>query len=317
MKNILLAESEFGKEAEALLKKHGRVIQYGSHRLFLKNLPAADIIVTGLEEKLLSSVLRSALRLRLIGSRTTQLRYIDLDECKRRGIKVVNIKADSPVLKNTPSTAEETMALIFALARNIPWAFDALKRGKWERRKYGGTEMKGKSLGLIGFGRLGKLVAGYAQSFGVRVSACDPFVPAAEMRRHGVRRLALGALLKSSDIVSVHATYNDSTFGMLKREHFRMMRPHALFINTARGEIIDEKALLLALRGGWLAAAAVDTLAGEKPDGSHLADNPLVHYARNHENLIIVPHLGGATKEATEKTQNYISALVVKEMRKM
>src|SRR3989344_1563241 len=234
MTNILLAENEFGKEAEALLKKHGMVVQYGSHRLFLKNLPYAEVIVTGLEEKILLPVIRSARRLRLIGSRTTQLRYIDIDECRLRNIKVVNIKAESPVLKNTPSTAEETFALILALSRNIPWAFDALKRGKWERRKYGGTEMKGKSLGLIGFGRLGKLVAGYAKAFGMRVSAYDPFVSAGVMRRLGVRSAALHVILKSSDIVSVHATYNDSTLGLLSRKHFRMMQPHALFINTAR-----------------------------------------------------------------------------------
>ena len=275
------------------------------------------MIVTGLEEKILLPVIRSARRLRLIGSRTTQLRYIDLDECRRRGIKVVNIKTGSLVLKNTPSTAEETMALILALSRNIPWAFDALKRGKWERRKYGGTEMKGKTLGLIGFGRLGKLVAGYARAFGVRVCAYDPFVSAVDMRRHGVRKTTLAELLKKSDIVSVHATYDDSTFGMLTHAHFRLMRPHALFINTARGEITDEKALLLALKSRWIRGAAVDTLAGEKPDGSHLSGNPLVAYARVNENLIILPHLGGATKEATEKTQNYISVLVVKEIKKM
>lgn len=317
MVTILLAEREFSKGAEAFLKNYGEVVHYGSHRAFLKNVPKAEAIITGLEEKLLRPTLLLAKRLRIIGSRTTQLRYIDLDECGRREIKVVNIKAESPVLKNTPSTAEETFALILALARNIPWAFDSIKQEKWERRKYGGIEMKGKNLGLIGFGRLGKLVAGYAHAFGMRVSAYDPFVRTEEMRRYKVHHRGLAELLKKSDIVSVHATYNDATFGMLKQEHFRMMRRTALFINTARGEITDENALLQALKSGKIAGAAVDTLAGEKPNGGHLVNNPLVQYARTHENLIIVPHLGGATREATEKTQNYISRLVVTEIKRL
>lgn len=317
MVTILLAENEFAKEAEAILAANGRVVRYGSHKLFFKNLPSADVIVTGLEEKLLKPVLNRARRLRLIGSRTTQLRYIDLNECRRRKIKIVNIKAESPVLQDTPSTAEETFALILSLSRNIPWAFDSIKRGKWERRKYGGTEMKGKNLGLIGFGRLGRIVAHYGGAFSMRVFAYDPFVSSREMQRHNVRKVTLAALLKNADIVSVHAIYNDATFGMLSRKHFHFMKPTAIFINTARGEITDEKALLEALTTKRIAGAAVDTLAGEKPDGGHLVNNPLVRYAKTNENLVIVPHLGGATREATEKTQNYISKLVVTEIKRL
>lgn len=143
----------------------------------------------------------------------------------------------------------------------------------------------------------------------MKVIAFDPFVSKEKMARQAVQKVGLETLLKTSDIVSLHCIYDKSTEKMLGRKHFKLMKPSAVFINTARGEITDERALLEALKKKWIAGAAVDTLSGETPDGSHLQDNPMVAYARNHENLIIVPHLGGATVEATEKTQVYIAEL--------
>lgn len=308
--NILIAEKEFSEKAKKILAVQGKIIDFGSRSLFFRNLPRADAVLVGLEVKFDKSTLERARRLKVIGTRTTQMRHIDLAETKKRGIKVINIKASSSVLKKIPSTAEETFALLLALVRKIPWAFEAIKKEKWDRRKYGGNELEGKSLGLIGFGRLGKLVARYARAFGMKVMAHDPYISKGEMKRHRVHKIGLMALLKNSDIVSLHAVYNNSTHDLLKEGHFRVMRKNAVFINTARGEITNEKALLKALQKKWIAAAAVDTLAGETPNGSHLKNNPLVKYARGHENLIIVPHLGGATQEATEKTQVYIAELV-------
>src|SRR3989338_725386 len=154
MTNILIAEKEFSQGAKKILARRGKVHDFKSRGHFFKNLKNADALVTGLEIKLSKDVLTRAPRLKLIGSRTTQLRYIDLNECKRRGIKVVNIKADSPVLRKTPSTAEETIALMLALMRKIPWAFESLKRKEWKRKYYGGFELYEKTIGLIGFGRL-------------------------------------------------------------------------------------------------------------------------------------------------------------------
>ena len=173
----------------------------------------------------------------------------------------------------------------------------------------------GKTIGLIGFGRLGRMVADYSHAFGMKVLACDPYVNSAEMKKLGVKKVVLDSLLKNSDIVSAHCVYDDTTLGLLKEKHFKVMKKTAVFINTARGEITDEKALLKALKNKWVAGAAVDTLSGEAPDGSHLAKNPLVAYAIVNENLVIVPHLGGATKEATERTQVYISELVADEIK--
>lgn len=317
MLNILLAEKIFSLKAKKILSQKGRVLDFISRRAFLRNLPKADVLVNALEVKLDRNILEKADRLRLIGSRTTQLRYINLGVCKERGIKVINIKANSAVLRMTPSTAEETMALIFALLRRIPWAFDSIKKGRWERKKYEGRELFGKTIGLIGFGRLGRMVAKYGRAFGAGIVAYDPYVGKRAMGLFGVKKMSLISLLRKSDVISLHSIYNDSTFGLLKQEHFKRMRPDAIFINTARGEITDEAALLMALKKGWIAGAAIDTLAGETPNGSHLKGNVLVEYARKNKNLIIVPHLGGATKEATERTQIYISELVVKELKKI
>lgn len=315
MPSILIAEKEFSPSAKKILGKAGQVLDYDSTEGFLRDLPRADAVVTGLEIKFNKTVLDKAPRLKLIGSRTTQLRYLDLDECRKRGIKIVNIKTRSPVLKKTYSTAEEAIALTLALLRNIPWAFEAIKKGAWERKKYGGHELMGKIIGLIGLGRLGKMVANYSRVFGMKVLAFDPYVDSIEIKKHQARKVGLDYLLKNSDIVSLHSVYNESTRGFIKERHFELMKKNAVFINTARGEITDELALLKALKNNWIAGAALDTLAGEAPDGSHLIDNPLVNYAREHQNLIIVPHLGGATREATERTQKYISELVVKEIK--
>ncbi len=313
---ILIAEKDFSQKAIAFLSKHGKVTDFGSRATFFKNLPDAEAVITGLEVKLHKSTLDKAKKLKLIGSRTTQLRYLDLDECKRRGIKVVNIKADAPALQKTPSTAEEAMALILTLLRRLPWAFESIKRGEWDRKKYGGHELAEKTIGLIGFGRLGRMVSKYSRAFDMKVIATDPYVDSATMKEFGVDKVSLNELLKTADIVSLHSIYNDETFGMLKFEHFAMMKSEAVFINTARGEITEEAGLLRALKEKKIAGAAVDTLANESPDGAHLTKNPLVEYARKHDNLIIVPHLGGATQEATERTQLYISELVINEIKK-
>jgi D-3-phosphoglycerate dehydrogenase / 2-oxoglutarate reductase len=297
---ILLAEP-FTERARRVLDDVGEVVDWDETRL-----GDAEAVVTGLELHLRKPLLDRMPKLRVIASRTSQLRHLDLDEAAERGIAVLSIDPDAPALKETSSTAEETFALLLALVRNLPWAFDALKHERWERRRYGGHELKGKTLGVIGYGRLGRMVANYARAFGMRVLVNDP----------GENGASLDELLRESDVVSVHCTFDESTRGLLGEEQFRSMKPTSYFVNTARGEITDERALLAALEQGWIAGAAVDTLAEEQPDGSHVRGNPLVEYARTHENLIVLPHLGGATEEATERTQLYIAEKLAEWLRR-
>jgi D-3-phosphoglycerate dehydrogenase / 2-oxoglutarate reductase len=309
---ILIAESSFAPAARAILAEAGPVLDFESHERFVEQLPEADAVVAGLEVHFDAGLLGRAARLRTIATRTSQLRHVDLDEAKRREIAIIFIRPDDPVLQETSSTAEEAFALLLALARNVPWAFDSVKRGEWERTRFGGSELRGKTLGVVGFGRLGRMVAGYAQAFGMRVVAHDPHVA---IEAEAVEPVSLDALLLRSDIVSIHCTYSPETAGLIGCDEFAAMRKGALFVNTARGEITDEAALLAALNSGHLGGAAVDTLGGEQPDGAHLQGHPLVEYARNHENLIVLPHLGGATVEATERTQVHIAQLLVEHLR--
>jgi D-3-phosphoglycerate dehydrogenase len=306
---ILIGESRFADSARRVLAAAGDVVDDAA---FDERLADADALVVGLERRLDAALLQRAARLRVIATRTSQLRHLDRDEAERRGIAVLFVEPDAPALQETASTAEETMALLLALVRNVPWAFGALLDGRWERARYGGSELRGKTIGLIGFGRLGRMVARYAQAFELRVVAHDPYVPDAELVERGVEPVGLDELLAAADVVSIHCTWSDETYGLLGERELAAMRPGALLVNTARGEITDERALLAALESGRLGGAAVDTLAGEDPAGGHLAGNPLVEYARTHENLIVLPHLGGATREATERTQLYISEQLVR-----
>ena len=293
---ILVAESRFAPQALAVLGEDAEICTDLSARI-----EEADAVLVALEIPLTRALLDRAQRLRVIATRTSQLRHLDVAEAERRGIAVLSIEADAPALQQTNSTAEEAIALLLALVRNVPWAFDALKDGRWERSRYGGSELAGKTIGLVGYGRLGRKTAGYAKAFGMRVLAHDPYVEV------DVEARSLDALLAESDVVSLHCTWSDETRGLIGARELAQMKPGAVLVNTARGEITDEAALVDALAGGRLAGAAVDTLAGELPDGSHVVDNALVQYAKTHENLIVVPHLGGATVEATERTQIYIA----------
>jgi D-3-phosphoglycerate dehydrogenase / 2-oxoglutarate reductase len=303
---ILIGESGFSPSAREILARVGDVVDFAGAERFAELLPEADAVVVALEIHLDAGLLARADRLRVIATRTSQVRHLDLEVAKRRRIEVLSIEADAPTLRETTSTAEEAVALLFALARNLPWAFDALKAGRWERRRYGGIELHGKTIGIVGLGRLGRMVAAYARALGMTVVANDPYVADDVFAAHDVERAELDDLLRRSDVVSLHCTWSEETYGLIGARELALMRPGALLVNTARGEITDETALLSALRGRALGGAALDTLAGEDPEGRHLAGNPLVDYARTHENLIIVPHLGGATVEATERTQRFI-----------
>ena len=171
------------------------------------------------------------------------------------------------------------------------------------------------NVGIIGFGRLGSIVARYGRAFGKEVIACDPFVSTRAMARLGARKVTMDTLFKRADIVTNHVLHTSKTTNLVTRRHFRMMKPTAYYINTARGEINDEPALLRALQKKWIAGAALDVLANEDPRGRHIHHHPLVRYATRRRNLIIVPHLGGATFESMAKTEELIAERIVERLR--
>lgn len=311
---ILLTEPDgYSPKAIFLLKKLGEVITHPlNQKEFDKILPEVDILVVKLKIKINKDILKRAKNLKAIATNTTGLNHIDLEEAKKRGVTVVSLRGHTAFLEKIHATPELTFGLILSLIRKIPWAFESVKSGLWDRNKFAGYELNGKILGIVGFGRIGRIVSRYAKAFGMTVMACDPNVDEQAMQTRGAKKVSLEEIFKVADILSIHVLYEAELDRMIKEEHLKLMKPTALLINTARGELIDETALFKALKNKWLAGAAIDVMNSEDSAGEHLKQNPLLIYAKKHDNLLITPHLGGATKEAWEATEEYLAKLVLK-----
>lgn len=315
--NILILESEgCSPAALARYRSLGRVVIWADlpARGRGRALASADILVVRLAHRIDTAWLDRMPRLRLIVTPTTGLTHIDMNAAQKRGIKILSLRG-ADVLKGIPSTAEETMGLILSLVRRIPWAFEDVKRGRWNRDAWRGHQLSGKILGIVGLGRLGGMMARYARSFGMRVIAADPHVSAGKMASARIEKVSIAALFKKADIVSVHAILTDETRDMIQKGHLKSMKRSAYLVNTARAELIEEGALAEALRHGWIAGAAVDVLRNENGKGTHLAKDPLWRYAKTNTNLLIVPHLGGATYEAMATTEEWIAREAVRTLR--
>lgn len=232
-------------------------------------------------------LMEAAPLLRVIGRAGVGVDNIDLEAATERGIPVLNAPSG-----NTVSAAELTLALLLSLVRRIPAADRSLREGRWERSALAGTELRGKTLGLIGAGRIGGEVARRAHGFGMRVVAYDPYLTEERAQELGVERLELTELLPRADVVTLHVPLTTDTRGIVGRKELAAMKPTAFLVNAARGGVVDEEALGEALEEGWIAGAAVDTYVTEPlPDDSPLREAP---------NLVLTPHLGASTAEAQE-----------------
>lgn len=286
MVKILITEPEyFGAEARKILSRHGTVVAKRLTREELeKRIPEFDAIVVRIETNLDSKILSKAKRLRVIGSATTGLNHIDLRYVKEHGITLINLHGT-----HTVPTAEHTLALMLSLCRKIPWAHVALSNGEWKRYRFIGMQLSGRTLGIIGLGRIGSQVAVYAKALGMQVIAYDPYAKPRE-----IKLVSLKALLKEADVVTIHAALTDETMGMVSTRELHAMKKNALLINTARGEIVDQRALLKALGRGIIAGAAEDVFPTEPMEDK----DALQAYARSHKNLIITPHIAASADTA-------------------
>lgn len=313
--DILVVEPHvYSNEALAIYKKIGTV-RLVSDEKKIKAFPKkgdekTTILVTRFHMRIDKALMERLPRLKIIGMPTTGLNHIDVAYAEEKGIKIVSLKGHADFLKNVPSTAEHTFALLLSLIRNIPSSFDAVKKGEWNHVPYIGRQLEGKTIGLIGFGRLGKIVARFAKAFGMKVIAHDPYITVTEMKKSFVESVSLSDVLKTSDIVSLHVAFSPETKALIGFSDFKKMKRSALFINTARAEIIEKGALAKALAGKVIAGAAIDVMDNESGKGGFLKKDSLWKYAKKHDNLIISPHLGGATKEAMGMTEVYIAKRV-------
>ncbi len=256
-----------------------------------------DALVVRSETKVTRPVIEAATRMQVIGRAGVGVDNIDLDAATERGVIVVNAPQG-----NTIAAAEHTLALLMALARHVPQADASMRSGKWDRKNYLGTEIRGKTLGIVGLGKIGSEVARRAVAMEMRVLAHDPFVPAERVRALGVESVDFEQLIMLSDFITVHPPLTASTQGMIGEAEMARMKDGIRLINVARGGIIDEAALVAAVASGKVAGAAIDVFTAEPP-----RDNPLIGDPR----IIVTPHLGASTAEAQERVAVDVAEQIV------
>lgn len=303
---ILVTESsKFSARAAALLGRAGDLVLADFDREgLLSAVREADVLWVRLRHRINAEVINAASQLKIIVTPTTGLNHIDMGEVTRRKMQVLSLRGETEFLKGVRATAEHTLTLILAVMRHLPAAAAHVAKGDWTRDLFRGRELYGKTVGVVGYGRLGRIVAHYLKAFDTRILAADPNVDAGSVEPN-ITLVPLSELLREAEIVTLHVQLSDETRGFFGREQFAMMKEGVWFINTARGELVDESALLTSLQSGQLAGAALDVLSDERSIG--MKDHPLVAYAREHDNLIITPHIGGCTAESMEKTEIFLA----------
>jgi D-3-phosphoglycerate dehydrogenase len=253
-----------------------------------------DALLVRSQTKVNSEIINAGRNLKLIGRAGVGTDNIDLACAEKNGVAVINTPTG-----NSISTAEFAFALLINLARNVSFAHKSLASGQWLRSKYAGMEICHKTLGIIGFGNVGRQLSLRAKAFNMNVVAFDPVVENEVMNEFGAKKLELFEVLGGSDFISLHCGLNSHTKQFINKDSVAKIKKGAMLINTARGELVDSKALLEALDSGHLAAAAIDVFSVEPPEMSE----PLF----KHPQVLFTPHLGASTKEAQTRVASLLA----------
>jgi len=262
-----------------------------------------DALIVRSRTMVTKEVIEAGKKLKAIGRAGVGLDNIDVDAAQKRGIDVLNAPESLMV-----SVAELTIGLMLSLARQIPKADQTMREGKWIKKELMGTTLKGKTLGIVGFGRVGGTVASIARAMGMNILVNDPRVDQKRLAEVNARAVSLEELLRESDFVTLHVTLTPNTRHMLGEKQLQMMKPGAYLINTARGAVIDEKAVLKALKEGKLAGAAFDVYDVEPP-----TDLSIVKLG----NVVCTPHIGSQTVEAQESAGVIIAEKVINSLKRL
>jgi D-3-phosphoglycerate dehydrogenase len=302
------------QEARIALRTLALVDEVEANRSYLlENVSKYHGLFIGLRNIIDRELLDRAEQLRCIVTPTTGLTHIDMAFAEAKGVVVLSLRGETEFLSTVSATAELAWGMLLALVRKIPAANQSVMAGEWARDNFYGNELRGRTLGILGFGRLGRMLCIYGQAFGMKVLTHD-IRPVSVVDAESV---GLTELLERSDVISVNLALNDESRGMLGREEFSHVKKGAFLLNTARGEIMDEDALLESLLTGRLAGAGIDVMAGDNSGNqSWLKESKLYAYARNHSNLLITPHIGGVTYESVEKTNHFIIQKLAHYLRK-
>ena len=314
MKVLNVEPEGYSREAYSILGEIGEVVEKECDRNMLLSLISAfDVLIVRLGHKIDAEVFDAGENLKVVVTATTGLNHIALEEAKKRGVVVLSLKGEKSFLNSITATAEHTWGLLLSLVRMIPSAVEHVRDGNWDRDQFKGRQLSGLTLGIIGLGRLGTIIAEYGRAFRMRVVANDREDVA---RTENIEMICLAELLASSDVVCLLPSYDAVSHELIGSREFKMMKSNALLVNSSRGEVVDEAALLFALQNGEIAGAALDVLANETDQNkSWSARHPLIEYSQASRNLIITPHIGGATLDSMRQTEIFMAQKLTKFVR--
>lgn len=252
---------------------------------------ADGLLDASMKVQISSAMINSASRLKIVSCATTGADHIDMEALAKFRIPLRTLKEDSALLKDITPAAELSWALLLACARNLKGAFSHVENGGWTRESYPGVMLNGRLLGLVGCGRIGGWMARYAKAFGMSVLAYDPYQTRLP---EGVESATLEELITVVDFLSIHVHLSDETRGLISEGLLERCKPGLIIVNSSRGAVLDEAAVLSGLKSGRISSCGVDVLDGE-PD---IASHPFVEYSQTHDNLMITPHCGGFSPDA-------------------
>ncbi|WP_297064602.1 hydroxyacid dehydrogenase [Thermococcus sp.] len=300
MVKVLVAAPLHEKAVEVLKKAGFEVLyeEYPDEDRLIELVKDVEAIIVRSKPKVTRKVIENAPKLKVIGRAGVGLDNIDLEAAKEMGIKVVNSPGAS-----SRSVAELVFGLLFAVARKIAFADRKMREGVWAKKQCLGIELEGKTIGIIGFGRIGYEVAKIANAFGMKVLLYDPRPNEERAREVNGRFVPLEELLKESDVVTLHVPLIEATYHLINEERLKLMKPTAILINAARGAVVDNKALVKALKEGWIAGAGLDVYEEEPlPE-----DHPLTKL----DNVVLTPHVGASTEEAQMRAGVQVAEQIV------
>ena len=309
---ILIAENkDFSKEALKILEsiEDVEIISKNLNKEELKKYAKdVDVIWIRLKNYIDKEILENT-KIKYIVTATTGLNCIDLQYTKKKKIKVLSLKGEEKFLQNVRATPEFTITCILALLRNIKNASNAVDDYSWNRDYFKGNEIYGKTIGIIGYGRVGRIVARYLKCFGANILVCEK--KEKRMPKY-IKKVTLEEIFKESDIVTLHVNYEEENINMINKKLFNLIDKPIYFINTARGELVNEQDLIQAIKENKVIKAAVDVLNHEARN--KIKNNKLLKFAIDSNRVLITPHLGGCTKESMEKTEVFMANKLKKEL---
>ena len=299
MEKIIITEPKiYNTAAVSELKKIGNVEIKKPDEDIGKKIKDATVLLCWVQDKIDKSIIDMAPNLKIIATASAGMDHIDFSYAKKKGIKVFSAPG-----QNARAVAEFTFGLMLSLVRKINVCFDDVRMGKWQPLEYSGYELENKTLGLVGFGKIPRIVSNIAKGFGMTVIAYDAYVGKEEIEKAGALSVSLDYLLKNSDVVSLHVPLSNETKHMINEDKISQMKPGIFLINTARGDIVDEQAVVDALKSKKLAGYACDVVSGDDPSKSVLLE---ILKKEGLGNVIVTSHIAHGSEEAYDKCSSFV-----------